>query len=82
MKDRWIEVSPDAGDKQDARFDAWLSAENIPFESPEAEAAYKERITLIRDAVRLKAPKRIPRTRPWRRPRRRRRSVPVRSGSQ
>jgi hypothetical protein len=58
---RWMTPSPDADEKQEKQFDAWLAVEPIPFESAEAKAAYKERVTLIKDAVQLKrAPQRIP----------------------
>jgi uroporphyrinogen-III decarboxylase len=58
---RWTTLSPEADDRQDAAFDAWLQADGIPFENTEREAAYKQRATLIRDAVQLKrAPRRIP----------------------
>jgi uroporphyrinogen-III decarboxylase len=58
---RWMEPSPEAEKRQNKSFDQWLAADNIPFENPEAEAAYKERVTLIKNAVQLKrAPLRIP----------------------
>lgn len=61
MKQRWLEVAPDADEKQEALFDSWLSGKGIPFISPEAEAAYKERATLMKDAIQLKKkPQRIP----------------------
>jgi hypothetical protein len=56
MKERWIDVSPDAAQKQEEQFQVWLSGKNITFENPEAEAAYKDRVTLIKDAVQLKKP--------------------------
>jgi uroporphyrinogen-III decarboxylase len=61
MKERWLDVSPDAEERQEERFKIWLSGANIPFENPEAEAAYQERVTLIKDAIQLKkTPARIP----------------------
>jgi uroporphyrinogen-III decarboxylase len=61
MKDRWMDSSSDAGEKQNQQFEAWKAGNNIPFESPEAKAAYQERVMLIRDAVQLQtAPLRIP----------------------
>jgi Uroporphyrinogen decarboxylase (URO-D) len=61
MQSRWMTTSPNADQKQSEQFDAWLAATTIPFENPEAEAAYKHRVTLIKDAVQLqKAPERIP----------------------
>jgi hypothetical protein len=61
MKDRYLNVSPDADRKQAVLFDKWLSAENIPFADSDAAAAYRERVTLIKDAIQLKkTPARIP----------------------
>jgi hypothetical protein len=61
MKERWVEPATDADEKQKARFETWLSGKGIPFESPEAEADYKARITLMKDAIQLKkTPRRIP----------------------
>lgn len=61
MKERFLEMSEDAERKQEERFNLWLTAGNIPFSSAEAEASYKERITLMKDAIQLrKRPKRIP----------------------
>jgi uroporphyrinogen-III decarboxylase len=60
MKKRWMDASPDAEKKQEERFQIWLSGGNIPFKSPEDKAAYKERVTLIKDAIQLKrVPRRI-----------------------
>jgi hypothetical protein len=61
MKERWINPSSDAEQKQEENFQTWISAANISFETPEAETGYKERIQLIKNAVQLKkAPSRIP----------------------
>ena len=61
MKERWVEVAPDADEKQEARFENWLSGSGIPFVSRESEEAYKERVTLMKDAIQLKrTPSRIP----------------------
>ena len=61
MKPRWIDMAPDAEEKQELQFQAWLSAKNIDFINPEAEAKYKERVTLIKDAIQMqKRPRRIP----------------------
>jgi len=61
MKERWTTVSEAAAAKQEDRFEIWLSAENISFITPEAEARYKERVTFYRDAIQMrKAPERIP----------------------
>ena len=61
MKERFLEVSADADQKQNQRFDTWLSGEGIPFTDDNAAAAYRERVTLIKDAIQLKkTPARIP----------------------
>ena len=61
MKERWLDVGPDADEKQEAQFEVWLSAKGIPFATPEAEKAYKDRVTLLKDAIQLKkSPGRIP----------------------
>jgi hypothetical protein len=61
MKERWTEVLPDVSEKQDAQFENWLSGKGIPFVSPEAEEAYRERAILMKDAIQLKrTPSRIP----------------------
>lgn len=57
--DNWNELTPE--EKRTMRLDAWVSGEGIQFDSPEAEAKYKELATLFRDAVELKkAPARTP----------------------
>ena len=61
MKKRWVELTPDANEKQEAQFQEWLSGKGIPFLSPEAQEAYRERVTLMKDAIQLeKTPSRIP----------------------
>ncbi len=61
MKPRWIDMAPDAGEKQDRQFETWLSADNVTFVSVDAEAIYKARVTLIKDAIQMqKPPQRIP----------------------
>jgi len=61
MKERWIEVAQDVDEKQEARFETWVSGKDVPFVSPEAEEAYKKRVTLMKDAIQLKkVPARIP----------------------
>lgn len=55
-----MHVSEDSAEKQAQLFETWLLAENIPFVSPGAEALYKERVTLYRDAIQMKKiPERI-----------------------
>ncbi|MBN2034995.1 MAG: uroporphyrinogen decarboxylase [Deltaproteobacteria bacterium] len=61
MKERFVELAAEAEKKQDERFQIWLQGEGIPFVDGEAEAAYKARVTLLKDAIQLrKTPKRIP----------------------
>lgn len=60
MKKRWMEISENSVQKQEKCFETWLLAENIPFADLGAEALYKERVTLYRDAIQMKIPKRIP----------------------
>jgi hypothetical protein len=61
LTERWTDVSPDADERQEQQFQVWHSGTNITFENPEAEAAYKDRVTLMKDAIQLKkTPTRIP----------------------
>ena len=61
MKQRWIDTAPDAEDKQEQQFQVWLSAKEIDFVNSQAEAKYKERVTLVKDAIQMqKRPARIP----------------------
>jgi hypothetical protein len=60
MKERWVEVAPDADEKQEVQFENWLSGRGIPFVSREAEEAYKERVMLMKDAIQLSKPHRTP----------------------
>jgi hypothetical protein len=61
MKERFVEVSGDAEKKQEERFHTWLSGGGIPFADANAEAAYRDRVTLMKDAIQLRSrPKRIP----------------------
>jgi len=61
MKDRWTKVEAGARENQEKQFAEWISGKGIPFQSPEAEADYKERAGLIKDAIQLvKPPKRVP----------------------
>jgi hypothetical protein len=58
MDANWNKLSP--AEKQEARFEAWLSPEGMQFASPEAEKAYKGRVQMIKDVVQLKKPVRVP----------------------
>ena len=54
----WSELSPD--EKREQRFKAWCSASDIEFASPEAEKAYRERVTRLAKAFQLQKPDRVP----------------------
>src|SRR4030042_3214270 len=61
MKDRFVEVSAGADQKQERQFGAWLEGKGIPFDGADAAAAYRARVTLMKDAIQLKkTPRRIP----------------------
>ena len=61
MKQRWIVAAEDADEKQEMRFENWLSAKGIPFTRPETERDYRDRVTLLKDAIQLKKPpQRVP----------------------
>jgi len=48
-------------EKQEELFAKWISPEGVEFASPEAEKAYKERATRIKDAIQMKKlPDRVP----------------------
>ena len=54
---QWNKLS--RAEKFEARFAEWISAP-IPFATPEAEAAYRERTQMFKDVVQLKKPVRVP----------------------
>ena len=58
MEKKWEELSAD--EKREELFEKWLSPEGVEFASPEAEKAYKERATRIKDAIQMKKPDRVP----------------------
>jgi hypothetical protein len=59
MGKEWGELSPD--ERQEKRLEEWLSPEDVEFKSPEAEKAYKERATRLKDVIQLKKlPDRVP----------------------
>ena len=64
MEKQWEEMSPD--EKQEALFARWMSPKDsqgsdLKFQSPQAEKAYKDRITGIKDAIQMKKlPDRVP----------------------
>jgi len=51
-------LSPEANLEE--MFQSWLAPQGIDFISPEAEKAYRERATRIKDALQLKVPDRVP----------------------
>jgi len=61
MKERWSEVEAVAKEKQEQQFATWLSGKSVLFEDSKAEQAYKERISLLKDAIQLRRPpRRVP----------------------
>jgi len=58
MEKQWSELTPK--EKQDQRFERWLSPPGIQFSSPDAEKGYKERVTRVVRAFQLKEPDRVP----------------------
>jgi hypothetical protein len=61
MKERWVQVKPDADEKQEMLFNEWLEGKGISFEDGGAQKKYRERTRMIKDAIQLKrTPERIP----------------------
>jgi uroporphyrinogen-III decarboxylase len=58
MAKAWAELSP--GEKREQRFQRWLSPPGVSFASPQAEKAYKERVTRFIKAFTLQKPDRVP----------------------
>jgi len=64
MEKQWEEMSSD--ERQEAQFQGWLSpkdpeGKDLKFQSPEAEKAFKERATRLKDAIQMKKlPDRVP----------------------
>jgi hypothetical protein len=54
----WEELTPD--ERRESLFEAWLAPKEVEFKDPDAEKAYKERVTRIQDAIKLKKPDRVP----------------------
>lgn len=59
--ENWSELTPQ--ERQEARLNSWVSAE-IEFTSTEAEEGYRQRARMIKDAIQLKRPERVP-ILPW-----------------
>ena len=63
MEKKWEEMT--AEEKREARFKVWLSPKDpagndLQFNSPEAEAAYKATVNRFKDILQLKKPDRVP----------------------
>jgi uroporphyrinogen-III decarboxylase len=58
MEKKWSELSPE--EKREDRFKRWLSPSGVKFDTPAAEKLYKERVTRLVAAVKLKKPDRVP----------------------
>ena len=57
--DNWNDLTPDQ--RYEARMQAWFASEaNIEFASAQARDAWRERMQMLRDAIELKKPKRVP----------------------
>ena len=57
MPDNWNQLTPQ--DKQNVRFDTWMSPK-IEFASSEVKEDFKKRTQMFKDVVQLKKPERIP----------------------
>jgi len=58
MQENWSKLT--TNEKFESRFAAWISTEGKPFDNAEAEIAYRQRTQMIKDAVDLKKPFRVP----------------------
>ena len=58
MEKDWTELKPE--EKLERMFDSWATKQRIEYVSPEAEQAYLERVTRIKDVVQLRVPDRVP----------------------
>jgi hypothetical protein len=59
MEKKWEDLSID--ERQEQMFNRWLSPQGIIFINKDAERAYRERVTMIKDAIQLKKkPDRVP----------------------
>ena len=54
----WAELTP--AEKREKRFERWLSPKGVQFSGPEAERAYRERVTRFIRSIRLEEPDRVP----------------------
>jgi uroporphyrinogen-III decarboxylase len=58
MERTWSELTPE--EKREERFKRWLNPPNAKFISPEAERAYRERVTRFIKVIKLEEPDRVP----------------------
>ena len=49
MEKAWSDMT--AKERQESRFEKWLSGEGLDFSSPETKASYQAKITRFKDAV-------------------------------
>ncbi len=47
-------------EKFNARMKAWMEPQGIKFASPDVETAYRQRVQMVKDAIQLKKPVRVP----------------------
>jgi uroporphyrinogen-III decarboxylase len=57
MEKNWAALTPD--ERRDVRFKQWLTPD-VQFFNPSASRAYRERVTRLINAIRLKTPDRVP----------------------
>ena len=58
MEKVWEEMTPE--EKREVRFERWLEAKDVKFNSPEAKKAYQGRIARLIKAIKLEEPDRVP----------------------
>jgi hypothetical protein len=63
MEKKWEDMTPE--ERQEAQLQKWLSpkdpeGKDVKFQSPQAEKAFKERATRLKDATQMKKPDRVP----------------------
>jgi len=59
MDKKWEEMTREQ--RQEVRFERWLSGDGLDFKSPAAKSEYQKRITRLKDAIQLKkTPDRVP----------------------
>ncbi len=58
MPKEWTELTPE--ERREERFKRWLSPPGVEFSSPEAEDAYKKRVTRFIKVIKLEEPDRVP----------------------